>query len=352
MIFFFVMAALVVTVCCLYNHNLTAVDKKDKAKIEVVIPSGASVKQIGNILKEKDLIHNANFFYFYCKVYEVGNMKATTYELSKSMSLKEIIDSLVEGNSYNPDEISITFQEGINMRKVASIIAKNTNNSEDDVMSLLKDDAYLTEIIDKYWFLTDAIKNDDIYYSLEGYLAPNTYKFKNRNVTVKEIFNKMLDQQLKVLDGYKEQFQKSSYDVHQLFTLASIVELEGKDDKARQGIAAVFYNRLNNKMQLGSDATTYYASRVDMNERDLRESEINEVNAYNTRPAAMAGKLPVGPIANVSESSIKAVLNPTKDSSIFYFVADKDGNIYFTKTYQEHLQKIEYLKDKGVWYEW
>ena len=351
MTLFFAIAFLIVVVCCLYNYNLKPVDKKDTSKIEVEIPSGSSVRSIGKILKEKDLIKSPNFFYLYCKLYKIHDMKATTYILSKNMSLKEIIEILQEGNSYNPDEISITFQEGINMRKVALIIAKNTNNKEDDVYNLLKDTSYLDELIKNYWFLTEDIKNPNIYYSLEGYLYPNTYKFKNKDVSVRDIFKVMLDQTDKILKKYKTDMSNNKYSVHEILTLASVIEQEGVNDADRSGIASVFYNRLNNNMQLGSDATTYYASRVEMNERDLRKDEINAVNAYNTRPAAMAGKLPVGPISNVSDASIKAALYPIK-SDYFYFVADKYGKVYFTKTYAEHMAKINQLKSEGAWIEW
>lgn len=351
MILFFSIAILLTVFCCLYKYNLTPVDKNDDTKIEIVIPSGTSIKQIGKLLEEKDLIKNANFFYMYCKIYKVNDMKATTYQLSKNMSLEEIIEVLREGNGYNPDEITITFQEGINMRKVASIIAQNTNNTEDDVFELLKDEAYLDSLIKEYWFLTDEIKNKKIYYSLEGYLYPETYKFKNKDVTVKEIFKVMLNQTDKVLTKYKTVIQGNTYTTHELLTLASIVELEGVNTNDRNGIASVFYNRLNRKMALGSDVTTYYGARVEMSERDLYASEINAVNDYNTRPAAMAGKLPVSPISNVSEASIKAVLYPV-ESDYLYFVADKYGTVHFTKTYAEHLAMIKKLKSEGAWIEW
>ena len=350
MILFFVIAFLIIVVCCLYNYNLKPVDKKDSAKIEVVIPNGSSTKSIGKILKEKDLIKSPNFFYIYCHIYKINNLKATTYTLSKNMSLKEIVDTLVKGNNYNPDEITITFQEGINMRRLANIIEKNTNHKATEIMTLLKDDDYLDELIKKYWFITDDIKNKNIYYSLEGYLYPNTYKFKNKDVDIKTIFQAMLDEMNSVLKKYKSTISSNKYSMHQLLTLASIVEQEGGSEY-RTEIASVIFNRLNNNIQIGSDATTYYAARVEMNERDLRTDEINDVNAYNTRPATMAGKLPVGPISNVSESSVKAVLYPAETDN-YYFVADKYGKVYFTKTYKEHLAKIEQLKSEGAWYEW
>jgi len=351
MILFFTIAIVIVVVCSLYNYQLTPVDKNDNNSIEVVIPSGASVKNIGDILEDKGLIRNSRFFYIYSKLYKINDMKATTYTFSKSMSLEEIVESLRKGNDYNPDEITITFNEGINMRKVAKIISENTNNKYEDVLNLLKDEKYINELINEYWFITEEIKNKEIYYSLEGYLYPNTYKFKNKDVTIKEIFKTMLDESNKILSKYKTIINSNKYTVHQILTLASVVELEGVNTNDRTGIAGVFFNRLNNNMQLGSDVTTYYASKVEMNERDLLINEINEVNAYNTRPGAMAGKLPIGPIANVSEASIKAVLYPV-ESDYFYFVADKYGNVHFTKTYSEHQAKIAQLKNEGAWIEW
>ena len=112
-----------------------------------------------------------------------------------------------------------------------------------------------------------------------------------------------------------------------------------------------FINRLNKNMALGSDVTTYYAIKVDMNERDLYAKEINTYNAYNTRGPNMEGKLPVGPIASVSEESIKATLNPA-DGDYLYFVSDKNGDIYFSETYEKHQETIATLKKKGLWYEY
>ena len=141
----------------------------------------------------------------------------------------------------------------------------------------------------------------------------------------------------------------SSNNYHQLLSLASVVELEAKDPTDRLNVAAVFYNRLNANMQLGSDVTTYYAAKVDMSERDLYAAELNAVNPYNTRSSTMAGKLPVGPICNPSISSIIAAITPAKNN-YYFFVADKNGDVYFTKTLQEHNAKIAELKRKGLWF--
>ena len=104
-------------------------------------------------------------------------------------------------------------------------------------------------------------------------------------------------------------------------------------------------------MNLGSDVTTYYAFGIDMGESDLTTTQINTENPYNTRGPNMEGKLPIGAICNPSKTSIEAVLNPT-DTDCYYFVADKNGEIYFSKTYSEHQATISELKENDLWYEY
>ena len=340
-----------ITLGVYFGNNLMAIDKNSSDTIVVVIPSGVSTKQIGVILEENGLIRDASFFYLYARLYDINDFQASTYKLSYNMGLQEIIDVIRKGNNYNPDMITITFQEGINMRKVAEIIANKTSNTKEDVFNKLKDIEYLDKIIDEYWFLTDEIKNKDIYYSLEGYLYPDTYFLDNKDVSVEEIFKVMLDEMSKKLEIYKKNIIDSKYSVHELLTIASITESEGVTLEDRKKITSVFYNRLNTKMSLGSDVTTYYAFKVDMNERDLYASEINTYNPYNTRGPKMGGKLPVGPVSNPSINSIIASIEPN-DTDYLYFVADKNRKVYFTKTYNEHLRKIQQLKNEGVWFEW
>ena len=330
-------------------YNTSPVSDNDKEKI-VVIKEGSSHDDIGKLLKENNLIRSKKMFDYYVKIYKLDNIYAATYKLKESMSLKEIIKALKDGG-YNTSELTITFNEGINMRKVAKIISENTNNTEEDVFNLLKDQSYLDELIEKYWFITDEIKNKDIYYSLEGYLFPETYNFASKDVTVKEIFDTMLKQTDKVLSKYKSQIASSSYSAHELLTLASIIESEGINQSDRNKIAGVFYNRLKAGMPLGSDITTYYAFKIELSERDLTMSEINTYNPYNTRGPKMNGKLPVGPVSNVSKSSINAVLNPEKND-YYYFVADKNGKTHFSKTDEEHDKIIRKLQNEGLWLEW
>lgn len=342
------MTALIIFVCSYFNYNIAPVS--DDSTLKTVVIEAGGISDIANTLKENNLIRDVTMFKVYVKLTGKSNLKASIYELSENMGVKKIVEILESGNSYNPDEVKITFKEGINVREIANLISENTNNSEEDVYNLLNDNSYLDELIDSYWFITDDIKNNKIYYSLEGYLYPDTYIYTNKDVSVKEIFKKMLDEMNDKLTPYKEQINNNELSIHELLTLASIVELEGASSSDRNGVAGVFYNRLESDMTLGSDVTTYYGLKLDMSERDLTKAELNDCNNYNTRCSTFT-ELPVSPICIPSIESIEAVIEPT-NHEYYYFVADKNKKTYFTKTYNEHLSMVSKLKDEGLFFEY
>lgn len=342
-IIFLIIGVLLLGTFGLYQYQVSPTDKSSNAKVEVVIKQGMSTSQIASLLKKKYLIRDEFFFKVYMKLNRRDSIKASTYYLSKNMSLDNIV-SLLEKGASNTD-ISITFKEGKTIKDYAKLLSETTNISEDEFLTKMKDKTYLTSLIKSYWFLTDAILDSNIYYGLEGYLAPDTYNFKDKDVTVEEVIKTLLDQEEKNLSPYKDTLSKMN--VHEVLTLASISELEGLKDTDRKLIVGVFQNRLSKGMNLGSDVTTYYAFNQAM-DKDLTSEMFNTYNPYNTRSSAMAGKLPVGPICNPSKESILASINPTK-SDYYYFVADKNGNVYYTKTSSEHSAKVKELKEKGDW---
>lgn len=343
-----VFTVVIIAICTYYNINMGAVSSDDTLR-EVTIEEG-TIESIGITLKNNNLIRNVNIFKIYTRLTNRTNLKAGIYNFAENMGVEEIVSLLEKGSIINPDEIAITFKEGINVRKVASLISENTNNSYDDVLVLMEDEEYIDSLIDKYWFLTDDIKNKYIYYPLEGYLFPNTYRFINKDVTVNQIFEKMLDETDKQLSEYKDKINNSALSIHELITLSSIVELEGATANDRRGVAGVFYNRLNSKSYptLGSDATTYYASKIDDWTVSLTYKELDDcTNKYNTRCSSNTG-LPVGPICNPSIESTVATLDP-EDNDYYYFVADCDGKVYLTKTSAEHNNIINKLRRENNW---
>ena len=327
-VFLLLTVVIAVTLCLLFNHYSSPVGGSSDP-IAVEINNGS---QIGTTLEKAGLIRSTTFFKIYLKLFNIDSreFKAGKYTFNKEMSLREIIDKLKEGNHYSEDEISITFKEGITMRDIAKVIATNTVNKEEDVMKLVSDKEYLKELIDEYWFITDAVLDSRIYYPLEGYLFPDTYRFKSKEVTVKEIFKKLLDQMDTVLSKYKEDIEKNKYNVHEILTLASMVEKEVyNNEEYRKNVASVFINRLNRGMSLGSDVTTRYSLKIDDAKQVLTKSQYASENAYNTRSSSMAGKLPAGPISTVSEGCINAVLNAPKTDYIYFIANIKTKETFF-----------------------
>ena len=188
----------------LYQYCLSSVSDDEVIK-SVVIEPGSTVDRIASILVDDGLVRSKLVFKVYVKLNGKNNLKAGTFSLSESMSLKEIVAVLEKGNNSCTGEYKITFKEGLNMRGIASVIEENTDNSIDDVYAVLNNKEYLKGLIDKYWFLSDLILNDNIYYSLEGYLYPNTYYFCDKDVEVEKIFESMLDEMASQLEEYRDE---------------------------------------------------------------------------------------------------------------------------------------------------
>ena len=187
LIFLVLSGSFLILLAAVYMFLASPVDKSNSNAVEVVIPNGTGVSGIAKILKEKDLIRNEFVFVITVKTKRGSYLQASTYQLSKDMSMEEIIDALISGNKYNPDAITITFKEGERITDYANEIADATNHTQSEVLAMMNDRTYLEELKTKYWFLTDSIFQEGIYYPLEGYLAPDTYQFENKNVTVNTI---------------------------------------------------------------------------------------------------------------------------------------------------------------------
>ena len=327
-----------------WAYLVSPVSRKDKEGIEVEIKSGIGTEKIADTLKEKGLIKSKLLFIVYVKTSGKKSLKADTYLLNKSMSLRQIVKELEEGSDYNPSLVKLTFKEGERITDYAKVIANNTNNSYDDVIKFINDKEYIKTLITKYWFLTDKILDENIYYPLEGYLAPDTYHFDNKDVKIEDIITTLLDQEEKRLEKYKDSI---SSDPHKYITMASIAELEGTKLDNKKMIVGIFNNRLKANMNLGSDVTTYYGLQVAMTS-DLTSEQFASSNGYNTRASDMRGKLPIGPIDSPGEEGLEASINPTSNDYL-YFVADKHGKVYYSKTLDEHNKKISEIKNNGDW---
>ncbi len=345
-IFLFLFIAAIGTSLYIYFDGLKAIDKNAKENVSFEIKEGEATSKIIANLKETGLIKNELALKIYSKL-NPGIPKAGSYIFTKSITPVEIYENILNGK-VTYDTVWVTFVEGKRLSYIADVISKNFEFSKETVLARLDDKEYIKTLIKKYDFLTEDILKEEIYHPLEGYLFPDTYEFLS-SVTLDEIIEKMLDNTASKLSKYQTEIDASPYSIHELLTLSSIVELEGARSKDREGVAGVFYNRLERGETLGSDVTTYYAVGKDFNV-DLSWDDINSCNAYNTRGTCVK-KLPIGPIATASLNSLQATIKPAKHDYLF-FVADKNGKTYFSKTNSEHINTVSRLKKEGLWYEY
>ena len=331
-----VILSIIAIIAILFFSSLNPVSKKSEV-VNFTVANGDSKKTIVDNLKNADLIKNEYSALIYIFISGKTNIQAGNYELNRNMSVNDIVEVLSEGKikDEKKEEVSITFKEGKTLKEYLKLVAENTNLEYDTICEEINNKDFLKKLIDEYWFLDDEILNSDIYYSLEGYLYPNTYNFYV-DTTLEAVVKKMLDETSKKIEPLKNQINNSSYSVHEILTMASIIEKEAINYEDRTKVSQVIYKRLSVNMNLGMDVTTYYGVQKDMKEI-LTNVDLNDKNPYNTRRSDLIG-LPIGPICNPSFDSIKAALNPSNTDYLYFFADIVTCNVYFTADYNEFLE--------------
>ena len=336
---------IVLIFCGVAFITMMPVNSKSTEEITFVIEPGSGKNKIINDLEKSGLIKNAFLTKVLVKTNYSKGFLAGTYKLSKSMPLTTILDNISTGKGVEKNEIAITFIEGKRFIDYVDQLNKNLGFDKDEIIKTCADKEYLKSLIDKYWFLTEDILKDGVYYPLEGYLFPDTY-FIKKDATIKEAIETLLNGMNTKLEKYKEYVETNGMDINSLLTLASVIELEASDSNDRKLISGVFQNRIKSNMSIGSDVTTYYAVKKELG-TTLTMSDINSCNAYNTRGNCTSG-IPVGPICNPSILSIDSAIYP-ENNDYLYFVADGSGKVYYNKTESEHINTVNELKSKGLW---
>ncbi len=313
------------------QSQLGAKDADSKAEVIVEIPSGSNVKDIGNLLEEKNVINDARVFSYYVKYTNENNLKAGKYQLSPSMDTDEIVKVLKEGDTVAPEKLVIP--EGYALDQIAErIVNYQPNLKKNDVLKTMDDPSFVKEMIKKYPdTVTDAVLNKDIKHPLEGYLYPATYTFKDANASAETIIEEMIKATDTNLAPYRAELAKQQKSVHEFLTMSSLIEKEATENVDRKKIASVFYNRLDENMRLQTDPTVLYALG-EHKDRTLY-SDLKVDSPYNTY---RVNGLPPGPIANSGQNSMEAALYPEKTDYLYFLANTKTGKVYFSKTLDEH----------------
>ncbi len=318
-----------------YLNGIGAVDPDDDENISVTIPNGSGASSIVAILDDAGLVKNSTMAKINARIGGYNTLQANTYVFSKSMTLPEMMKAINEGDFQYVSKTAFRVAEGYRLTQCAAALAEVTPYTADEVMAKWDDKDYVRELIDKYWFLTDDVLDDNVMHPLEGYLFPDTYFIMDDEPTIEIITELALDRMDAVLTERKSEIEQSKFSVHEFLTLASIVTKEGcatEEDAAH--IAGVFINRMNEGMSLGSDVTVCYI--FDEDRVDLKVSQLESDSPYNARK--VTGMIP-GPICAVPEIAIDGVLNYADTDDLFFY-AGPDGTIYYAKSNEEHEKNV------------
>lgn len=323
--------------------GLSSTGNGDK-EVVFTIENNESIDSVLENLKKENLISNASVAKLYAKATHNTNFVAGTFELDNGMSIKDILSTIQDSTKLKKDALVLKIPEGKWAKEIAAEISNlyDGKYSSEEILNQWNDISYIQTLAKDYSFIhVDDLNNSNYKVKLEGYLFPDTY-FLEKDDSLDDITRVMLDRFELMYKENKKAFDKSDLSIHQIISLASVVQFEASKPGDMAKIAGVFYNRLDQGMKLQSSVTVCYALYDDFN--DPKDCETNpEIDSpYNTY---LHEGLPIGPILNPGEEAIQAVLNPDRKDGYLFFAADIYGNgkVYYTKTYEEHLQKCEEL---------
>ena len=329
-----------------WNYIKGETQPVDTAQTELVsfeIEQGASVKEVSKALEKEGIIRNSKLFNFYLKFKNVSGFKSGLYHVSKSMTLDEIIAELSgQGKDKDQNATKVLIREGEQLTEIAKEVEKSTKYSAEDFMAKVQDEDFLRYLVQKFpKLLTQSYNGYQVKYVLEGYLFPATYDM-NDSKTLQMLITEMVAKTDEVMSKYYDKILASDYTLQEIMALASLIEKEGTKLEDRKKISSVFHNRIKENMKLQTDVSVQYALGEHKEALSLSDLEVD--SPYNLYQNYGVGP---GPYNSPSEDSIVAALEPEK-TDYLYFLADiHTKEIYYAKTYEEHLElKAKYIDNK------
>lgn len=299
-----------------------------------------------DMLHKKGLIRCKNFCKFFVKLRDSvittsrlgGPYEPGMYYLNGKMGLEGMLITL-KGNTVSSETVTLTFPEGYTVPEIINKLSDNDVCDKAALISVIQSTDF------SYSLVTDLKANDNVPYRLEGFMFPDTYEFYI-NESASSVVRKFLENgENKFTEEYKTRASEMNYSIYEIMTVASIVEKEAANDDQKRTIAAIIYNRLEDKANfptLGCLSTSDYITNKVAPNLSSTSSHTAEyyLSYYNTNNTSTVVGLPAGPICNPGTESIYAALYPESTNDKFFF-HDTKGNMYTAATYQEFKSKVQ-----------
>ena len=329
-----------------WNYIKGETQPVDTAQTELVsfeIEQGASVKEVSKALEKEGIIRNSKLFNFYLKFKNVSGFKSGLYHVSKSMTLDEIIAELSgQGKDKDQNATKVLIREGEQLTEIAKEVEKSTKYSAEDFMAKVQDEDFLRYLVQKFpKLLTQSYNGYQVKYVLEGYLFPATYDM-NDSKTLQMLITEMVAKTDEVMSKYYDKILASDYTLQEIMAMASLIEKEGSKLEDRKKISSVFHNRIKENMKLQTDVSVQYALGEHKEALSLEDLEVD--SPYNLYQNYGVGP---GPYNSPSEDAIVAAMEPEKTDYLYFLSDIHTKEIYYAKTYEEHLElKAKYIDNK------
>ncbi len=337
---------LLVLVGIFYYRGINSAVSKTGQDVQFLVSTGESVSQIGKNLAEADLIKSKFYFKVYVLLSGVqAKFQAGEYVLNPSLSIKKIVKILTGGEALSKER-TIKIIEGWNIREISQYFEREGMFQSEELLELVgfprvdyrtnKEMPTPRNYADRF----DFLKDKPAYYSLEGYLFPDTYRIF-KDATLDDIVLKMLDNfSQKLTPEMRAEIARQGKTIYEIITMASLLEKEVRSEEDMKIVSGIFWDRIKNKQALESCATLAYVLGVNKPQYTTEDTKIDSLyNTYQNRG------LPPGPISNPGLRAIRAVIYPEYTDYNYFLSRPDTGETDFSETYEEHIRKkAKYFK--------
>lgn len=304
----------------IYMRSIGVWGSSDPGKtVSIEIPEGASMPEIGKILVNQGIIKSTTGWRIGLFLEGDVTVEAGTYRLRTGLTVSAAIDALSKG-AEGPEFVMVTFPEGSWLTDFASIIGAETHISEEEFLKVLESGKVRSELVPEGK-------------PLEGALFPSTYQVLEEDTALDAAQRLVAEMEKQVASIDMSQAEAVNLTPYDVLIVASMVEAETRIDEERPMVARVIYNRLQQGIALGIDATVLYA--LGEHKQELTRSDLAIDSPYNTR---IVQGLPPTPIGAPGLASLEAAANPADGDWLYYVLGDCDGNHNFSESYDQFLQ--------------
>ena len=330
------LAALALISYSVYNTSINSGLGSAEDIVSFEVKPGEGVKSIAANLVDKDLLESSFFFETYIwRSENETRLQAGVYELNRGMSIVQIVDKLIGGDIVSKEK-NIKLLEGWTIADMDEYFTKNKILEEGEFIKKVGHDQHLSFDFEKSDYLDDS----QIGINLEGYIFPDTYRIFE-GATSEEILKKTLDNfNDKLSPELRAEIKSQNKSIHEIITLASIIEKEVFLEEDMAIVAGILYKRMEIGMRLEVDSSVNYISGK--SDPSVTYADLQIDSPYNTYKY---DGLPPGPICNPGLQAIIAAIRPKESPYLFYLNRQDTGETIFSKDFNEHIRnKNKYLK--------